>query len=187
MAIGSHDNFIYVIDAKTYNSDKPFLKLSGHSSFITGLDWSLDNKFIRSVCGAYELLFFNIENKKRDPSGASNTTETKWATQTCKFGWNVQGIFPSGTDGSHINSVAMSHDQKLIASGDDYGLVCLYRNPLLEGNSYKKFNGHSEHVTRVKFTEDGKNLFSVGGQDQTMIQWKLAKAQAQKAEDDDEE
>jgi len=57
----------------------------------------------------------------------------------------------------------MTKDQKLIASGDDYGLVCLYRNPLLEGHASNKYNGHSEHVTTVKFSEDNKYLFSAGG------------------------
>jgi len=95
-----------------------------------------------------------MEKKKRDPSGASNTIETVWVDQTTKLGWSVQGIFPDGCDGSHINSVAMTKDQKLIASGDDYGLVCVYRNPLLEKHESNKYRGHSEHVTSVKFTSD---------------------------------
>ena len=172
LAVGSHDNIVYLVDTKSYKS---VTKLTGHSSFITGLDWAQDSSYIRSVCGAYELLFFNIKSKKRDPSGASNTIETMWADQTTKLGWSVQGIFPAGCDGSHINSVAMSRDQKLIASGDDYGLVCVYRNPLLEGHKAKMYRGHSEHVTSVKFSPDNQYLWSTGGQDQTTIQWKLSK------------
>lgn len=107
LAVGSHDNTIYLVDTKY--TKKP-TKLTGHSSFITALDWAQDSSYLRSVCGAYELLFFNIGSKKRDPSGASNTVETMWADHTCKFGWSVQGIFPSGCDGSHINSVAMTKD-----------------------------------------------------------------------------
>lgn len=86
LAIGSHDNTIYLFDTKTY---KKATKLTGHSSFITAVDWSQDSNYIRTVCGAYELLFFNIGTKKRDPSGASNTIETVWADQTCKLGWSV--------------------------------------------------------------------------------------------------
>lgn len=109
LAIGSHDNFIYLYDTKTYSDSKAH-KLTGHSSFITSIDWSQDSKWIRTVCGAYELLFFDIGKYKRDPSGASNTVEVMWCDQTNKLGWNVQGIFPSGCDGSHINGVAMSSD-----------------------------------------------------------------------------
>jgi len=151
LAIGSHDNVIYLVDTKSY---KKVTKLTGHSSFITALDFSIDGSYLRSVCGAYELLFFNVKNKKRDPSGASNTVETTWADHTCKLGWCVQGIFPSGCDGSHINSVAMSKNSKLLASGDDYGLVCTYNNPLLEKHASNKYRGHSEHVTSVKFSPD---------------------------------
>ena len=132
LGVGSHDNFIYLLDvAKSYGKVH---KLTGHSSFITAFDWSLDSKYLRSNCGAYELLFFNVETMKRDPSGASNTRETVWKSQNCKLGWNVQGIYPPGCDGSHINTVAMSFDSSLICSGDDYGLVTIYRNPCLEGH-----------------------------------------------------
>lgn len=60
LAVGSHDNFIYVLDTKKKYSEKTMRKLTGHSSFITSFDWSIDSKWIRSNCGAYELLFYNV-------------------------------------------------------------------------------------------------------------------------------
>lgn len=69
----------------------------------------------------------------------------------------------------------MTRNQKLIATGDDYGLVCLFRNPAREGHESSKFMGHSEHVTTVKFSQNGDYLWSAGGQDQTVIQWKVGK------------
>jgi hypothetical protein len=63
----------------------------------------------------------------------------------------VEGIYPSGTDGTHINGVDLTIDQTLIATGDDYGLVNFYRNPAREGHKARSYRGHSEHVTRVKF------------------------------------
>lgn len=116
LAAGSHDNFIYLLDTKKYDDKKAAkAKFKGHSSFITSIDWDISSTWLRSNCGAYELLFWNLDKIKakkdpRDPSGASNTVDTIWCDQTCKLGWNVQGIFPPGTDGSHINSVAMSKD-----------------------------------------------------------------------------
>jgi WD40 repeat protein len=94
----------------------------------------------------------------------------------------VQGIYPYGSDGTHINGVASLKSHKLIATGDDYGLVNIYHDPCLEDfNKGKSYRGHSEHVTRVKFAMDGKYLISVGGYDQTIIQWK------REGEDTDEE
>jgi len=148
--------------------------LKGHSSFITAFDWSQDSKYLRSVCGAYELLFWDLNKLKdkkgcRDPSGASNTQKTIWSAQACKLGWSVQGIFPTGCDGSHINTVAMSSNSKLICTGDDYGLVTLFRNPCLAKHQGQAYRGHSEHVTAVEFSDDDAFILSTGGQDQTTI------------------
>ena len=58
LAIGSHDNFIYLFtvseDGKQY---KKHGRLSGHSSYITHLDWSKDSLHLQSNSGDYELLY----------------------------------------------------------------------------------------------------------------------------------
>lgn len=90
-----------------------------------------------------------------------------------KFGWHVDGIFPSGCDATHINSVDASADGCLIATGDDFGLVNIFRNPCRNGSKPLSLRGHAEHVTRVAFSpHDSQYLFSIGGQDQTLMQWK---------------
>ena len=68
---------------------------------------------IRTTCGAYELLFFSTavtggKMTANEASGASNTVSTVWAQNHAKFGWRVDGIYPEGCDGTHINSVTMS-------------------------------------------------------------------------------
>lgn len=171
LAVGSHDTNIYIYDAE---ADYALVgTCSKHNATITCIDWSQDSTIIRSVCNGYELLFFTIPDCQQDPNGASNTTGTVWASQHCKFGWTVDGLFPKGTDGSHINGVDASPDQSLIAAGDDYGLVQLFRNPCRKGCCPISLRGHSEHVVRVKFGRAGleQYLFSVGGYDQTLFQW----------------
>jgi WD40 repeat protein len=180
LAAGSHDNNIYIYDIVDTGYSL-FTVLHGHTSYITSLDWSEDGNYIRSNCGSYELLFFDVEGKEQEKSGASNLRSTEWATQNCKLAWNVQGIYPYGTDGSHINGVACLKSKKLIATGDDYGLVNVYNDPCLEGHVGKSYRGHSEHVVRIKFAQDGKYMISAGGYDQTIIQWK------REGEDTDEE
>ena len=83
-----------------YTLYKSFAK---HNSFITAFDWSQDSSYIRTVCGAYEKLYFNITEKAHDAAGLTNTKDTAWATATVKLGWDVQGVHPSGEDGTHIN------------------------------------------------------------------------------------
>ena len=169
LAVGSHDNNIYIYETEGYTL---LGKMSKHNSFITSLDWSQDGKYIRSICGAHELLFFTAEDCKQDPSGASNTVAVEWATHHAKYGWLVHGIFPSGTDGTHINGVDLSKDGTLFATGDDYGLVNIFRNPVRDAHKPVSLRGHSEHVVRVLFHNSDSYLFSVGGYDQTLMQWK---------------
>jgi len=68
----------------------------------------------------------------------------------------------------------MNEEQSLIAVGDDFGLVNLFRNPARKGVCPRSFRGHSEHVVRVQFGRGELNqwLFSIGGYDQTVMQWK---------------
>jgi len=61
LAVGSHDNNIYIYDAqKNYDLRT---KCVGHSSYITCLDWVSNQNTIWTNCGAYELLYFNIPDK----------------------------------------------------------------------------------------------------------------------------
>lgn len=175
LAVGSHDTEIYIYGTSDYSLS---FMCKAHNAAITSIDWSMDGTYIKSVCNAYELLYFDMSSGEQDKSGKSNTTGTDWKTGHAKFGWLVDGIFPKGTDGTHINGVDFSEDQSLIACGDDYGLVNLFRNPCRVGHAPRSLRGHSEHVVRVKFGrgESGLNeyLFSVGGYDQSLMQWKKA-------------
>jgi len=62
LGVGSHDNFIYIYPINAEGVYSRCYKLKGHSSYISAFDWSLDSSYIRSNCGAYELLFFNAKN-----------------------------------------------------------------------------------------------------------------------------
>eukprot|EP01017_Pseudomicrothorax_dubius_P011129 TRINITY_DN1410_c0_g2_i4.p1 TRINITY_DN1410_c0_g2~~TRINITY_DN1410_c0_g2_i4.p1 ORF type:complete len:105 (-),score=10.02 TRINITY_DN1410_c0_g2_i4:56-370(-) len=101
--------------------------------------------------------------------------DEQWATWTCKIGWPVIGIFPPGTDGSHVNGVDRSKNRKLIITADDFGLLNLYRNPVAEGNKALSYRAHSEHVVRAIFDQKDTHVFSVGGFDKAVMQWKVAK------------
>jgi hypothetical protein len=106
--------------------------LKAHKSFITQLDWSKDGRFMQSVCGAYELLFWNVDNLQQLTGGATMLRDERWASYTVKLGWWVQGVFPPATDGSHVNGVDRTKDEKVIVTADDWGLVNLYKNPCMK-------------------------------------------------------
>jgi WD40 repeat protein len=83
-------------------------------------------------------------------------------------------------DMTDINSAARSNKPigdgyKLLASGDDFGKVNLYRYPsMIERSEALKMEGHSSHVTSVRFTSDDKYLISAGGNDTAVCQWKIS-------------
>lgn len=100
--------------------------------------------------------------------------DVKWATATCPLSWGVQGVWPAGVDGTDVNTVARSPDGKLLASGDDYRRVKLFRYPCPKENSrFKAYKGHAEHVCNVRFNYDGKYVFSVGGLDKCILQFEV--------------
>ena len=170
LAFASHDNNLYVYavsEEGVYTLYKTFAK---HNSFVTAFDWSADSSYVRTVCGAYEKLYFNIAEKSHDPAGLSNCKDTLWATTTVKLGWDVQGVHPSGEDGTHVNQVQANPDRSLIVSCDDWGLVNVFNYPVLN-NSHEasSYSGHSEHVVRAAFTSDSNRMFTIGGQDKALI------------------
>jgi len=99
--------------------------------------------------------------------------DEKWATYSVKIGWWVQGIFPPAMSGDHVNGVDRNHGQDVIATGDDWGLVNLYRNPALKGARQVAFRAHSSHVVRVMFDKNDQYLYSIGGYDKCLMQWKV--------------
>lgn len=136
LAAGSHSNNIVVFSTDTYTIKGT---LKGHKDAVLAFDWSKDSKYIRSVCDNNELMFFSIATMERDAKGASNLKGIEWNSQTTKIGWSLTGIFPKGVDASHVNGVAISSNEKLIATGDDYGNLNIFRNPCREGHQCKAF------------------------------------------------
>jgi WD40 repeat protein len=182
LAAGSHDNNIYVYNVQGWQKKTVFNK---HHSFITHLDWSKDGTCLHSDSGDYELLYWDVSksdaiNGIQEKSGKTKFRDEAWATWTTVIGWPVQGIWPPGTSGDDINAVHRSNKQTpgnylLLAAGDDFGKVNLFRYPCIQKNSQGvKGAGHSSHVTNVRFAPNDAYLFSTGGEDNCVFQWKVS-------------
>lgn len=141
----------------------------GHSSYITALDWSEDSKWIRTNCGAYELLFWDASNGSQNTNGRSELKDTAWATLTCPLTWETEGSFPKGVDGTHVNRCARDPTGKYIATGDDWCMLNIFNNPCRPGARPRSYKGHSEFVTNVMFK--GNKIITTGGYDNTIIIW----------------
>lgn len=120
----------------------------------------------------YWLKFYSVDAAK--DASASSAKDVKWFTWTCTLGFYSQGIFP-GVDGTDVNTVCRSMNQKFLATGDDFGKVNLFAFPCVVPKAKCiSFMGHSSHVTKVKFSFDDTYLVSTGGNDKCVISWKTS-------------
>ncbi|XP_030877785.1 echinoderm microtubule-associated protein-like 6, partial [Leptonychotes weddellii] len=171
LAVGSNDGpvDVYAV-AQRY---KKIGECSKSLSFITHIDWSLDSKYLQTNDGAGERLFYKM------PSGKPLTSKEEikgipWASWTCVKGPEVSGIWPKYTDVTDINSVDANYNSSVLVSGDDFGLVKLFKFPCLKkGAKFRKYVGHSAHVTNVRWSHDFQWVLSTGGADHSVFQWRF--------------
>ncbi|XP_039524725.1 echinoderm microtubule-associated protein-like 1 isoform X6 [Pimephales promelas] len=174
LAVGSHDNYIYIYavaeNGKKYSRVG---KCSGHSSFITHLDWSVDSQYLVSNSGDYEILYW-IPSVCKQVVSVETTRDIEWATFTCTLGFHVFGLWPDGSDGTDINAVCSSYAKRLLVTGDDFGKVHLFSFPCSQSRAPSHiYSGHSSHVTNVNFLFDDSHLVSTGGKDMSVMQWRV--------------
>lgn len=182
LAVGSHDG---VIDFYSINKGRlrSYWRMDKHNSFITHLDWSEDSSYIHSNCANYEILYTNVLGKKMDTSGRSSMRDERWNTWTVTIGWHSEGVFRSEWDGTDVNKTDRSNtkykdpvddDYNILATADDFSKIRLYRYPCITKNSdYVGGDGHSSHVTNVKWSKNDTYLYSTGGEDQCVFQWRV--------------
>ncbi|CAH8430699.1 unnamed protein product [Schistosoma bovis] len=172
LALGSRDNVIYVYNVleRGYKYNRVG-RCCGYSNFILHIDWSVDGRFLRSVSGDYEILFWTAFDC-RQVVPPCTLRDLEWASQTCTLGCEVAGIWPSDSDGTGVNGCDHSPTADILATGDDYGKVKLCKYPTNKPKAeFRAYNGHSSHVTNVTYFYDGSRLLSTGGKDTAVLQW----------------
>jgi len=148
-------------------------------------------------------------------------------TWTGVLGPEVNGIWPKYSNASNVNSVDANYSSAVLVTGDELGLVKLFRFPCLkkgepggapasrrsdrgpslpcealppvgslhrcapglgspqdqrsvnslllcpQGAKFKKYIGHSAHVTNVRWSNDLQWAVSTGGADHAVFQWRF--------------
>ncbi|XP_075303783.1 echinoderm microtubule-associated protein-like 5 [Odontesthes bonariensis] len=171
LAVGSNDNSVDV-----YGVVQRYKKVSeciGSTSFITHMDWSTDSKHLQTNDGSGRRLFYRMPSGKE----VTNREELKlvqWASWTCVLGPEVNGIWPKYSDINDINSVDANFNNQVLVTADDYGLVKLMRYPCIKkGAKFKKYLGHSAHITNARWSHDYQWVITIGGADHSVFQWKF--------------
>lgn len=117
-------------------------------------------------------------------------------TWTGVVGAEVNGIWPKYSRQTDVNSVDANYSNAVLVAGDDLGLVRLLRFPCFKkgatppqtlpltppptpsllpsaGAKFKKYIGHSAHVTNVRWSNDLQWVVSTGGADHAVFQWRF--------------
>lgn len=166
---------------------KAFKVCRGSPSRIHQLDYSEGATEIMVNNTSYEVLFYNAVSGEQIKSG-SRLKDEPWATFSCGHAWATQGVWPPCSDGTDVNSLARSHNRKVLVTADDFSKVKLFRYPAYEPNQpYGQFKGHSSHVTSVHFTNKDNFVVSAGGLEKSIIKWKYSGSEYVPELDDEEE
>lgn len=165
-------------------------KCSGHSSFVTHLDWSTNSEYLMSNSGDYEILYWHVSPSGVGVKQATNyqvIRDLEWQNiGGCTLAPTVLGIWTGhgsasasasssqSMDGTDINAVAVSKLRGLCAYVDDFGKVNLTSYPCA-GFKVEKitYRGHSSHVTNVHFVNNDTRLVTTGGNDMSIFQWTI--------------
>ena len=119
-------------------------------------------------------------------SSPSHVKDTEWESYTCRYGWPVQGIWPSATyentgkckkkDNSLEPICVHQSCNNLLAVGTNNGDVRLYQYPAISKNvSFQSEHGHVSQVANCRFNCDGTYLITLGRFDRCIAVWKVNK------------
>ncbi|ELK36980.1 Echinoderm microtubule-associated protein-like 5 [Myotis davidii] len=162
LAVGCNDSSVDI-----YGVSQRYKKMGecvGSLSFITHLDWSSDSRYLQT----------NDGNGGKEVTNKDEIKGVHWASWTCVSGLEVNGIWPKYSDINDINSVDGNYIGQVLVTADDYGIVKLFRYPCLrKGAKFRKYIGHSAHVTNVRWSHDHQWVISIGGADHAVFQWRF--------------
>ena len=127
---------------------------------------------------SYEILFFKTNGTQVTSAKTfkqDDWAQEKWATLSCKFSWQAQGIWPHlYADGTNINAVERSRSGKLLATGDDFSKIKLFKYPAcVPKQLFNVSKGHSSHITGIRWSYNDEYMVSIGGLEKSIIQWRV--------------
>lgn len=149
-----------------------------HRAAPTHIQWSEDGKMIKCLTRDYEVAHWTVDADARQLRFYPHLTDpddVAWHGDPLVAGWDVQGCYLAEWDGTDLNDVTLTEDGQILACGDDFGCVRLYKYPAIcnKPEAQRVYLGHSSFVVGVEFCRDNKHLITCGGNDMAIFQWIL--------------
>jgi WD40 repeat protein len=124
LAVGNEEGFIDLYDVL---SEYEWIgTCQGHKGPVACIDWSNDSKLLMSDDRLGLHMFWDVESTK-EIMVAAEVRDVEWNTFTATQGWSAQGIGPKFQGATGINTSCRSSFGDSMATGDDWGLVKLFR------------------------------------------------------------
>ncbi|TMW58376.1 hypothetical protein Poli38472_009935 [Pythium oligandrum] len=194
LVVGALDNCVYIYDVpNNYTKRAVFNK---HKAWITHIDIASDSQYIRSNCGAFELLFADITTGSHVAS-ASALKNQQWETCSTVYNWSNQGIWPSHaamaaqiqitTSAASVPGSSKELSGAVLAAGTSHGHLNLFKYPaFVKGAGYKTYVGHHGAIARVGFSgqANGAHCLSIGRSDRCIFQWRKTRTRMAYGQDD---
>eukprot|EP01083_Nonionella_stella_P171175 584134_1 len=149
-----------------------------HVAAPTNVQFSEDGTLVKALTRDYEVCHWRLDTSGRTAMFVPNVSDpdvVQWADDPLIAGWNVEGLYQKGWDGTDLNDATLTSDSRLVATGDDYGKVRLHNFPSTDPKTCNVYGGHAEFVVGVEFLRDDSQLITCGGADMAIFQWKVHK------------
>jgi len=125
------------------------------------------------VSSSLELLYWDVPAKLQIRR-IDDLENAEWHTYHCKLGWYAKGILQACGNEHKIFSIDVTKDFQMIAVSSCDGEVKLLHFPCIDAlSSARVATGHSPLVTRLRFASNSQKLLTLGGKDQSILQWRL--------------
>jgi len=181
LACAHMDSNLYIFNVEGGQGGKVLLQQwegLPHIAAPTHVQWRKDSKMVKTLTRDYEIVHWKIDTKTRKGTFSPQIPDpdkVEWTGDPLVAGWDCQGLYQPGFDGTDLNDATLTSDKRLIISGDDYGTIRLHNYPAVEPTNNLAYGGHAEFVQGVELLRDDSQVITCGGADMAIFQWKLHK------------
>jgi WD40 repeat protein len=160
----------------------------GCSGRVMALDFDESSQYVQANDSEGQLTFFSTHDGQL-VAHPSDVRDAQWATWTLPAGWASSAAWPPPRPSAalrdsllasqadcEVTSACADPLREFLVSGESTGRVQLFRFPAAFKDAQPRVSlAHGSPVRAVRFSCDGGHVFTVGGPDGVLVQWRLVR------------